>query len=260
MSFAYAPAVFDDAPVREERRAHERLLAAALAASAVLHLVAIGLAPRASSVEPPPPPALNVVIVPKPVPPPPAPVTPPVPRPMKSEPRRVTKPQPVAKPQPQPPREATPTPAPDRKPVLALPETAPSAPTFSVPQAPPQPPAPEPKPSAAAAPPGPAPAAKEPVATSQPVFDAGYLRNARPRYPLIARRNGVEGTVRLNVLVTKDGRPAQIQLRQSSGSSVLDSAALDAVKQWQFAPARRGQEPVEQWVEVPIVFRLDGAS
>jgi len=66
--------------------------------------------------------------------------------------------------------------------------------------------------------------------------------------------------VYLRVVVTKDGRPAQVQVDRSSGSSALDTAALEAVKGWKFAPARRGQEPVEQPVLVPIVFRLEGTS
>ena len=67
----------------------------------------------------------------------------------------------------------------------------------------------------------------------------------------------MEGRVNLRVLVTRDGRAAQVQIYESSGSSALDTAAVDAVKNWQFVPARRGQEPVESSVIVPIVFKLD---
>jgi protein TonB len=142
--------------------------------------------------------------------------------------------------------------------VLALPESAVSAPsTFSVPQASIEREAAPPEPKAAPAAP---PAPPREVASTPAVYNAAYLRNAPPRYPLIARRNGVEGTVRLKVFVSKDGKPAQVQLDQSSGSAALDSAALDAVRGWQFLPARRGQEPIESWVVVPVVFRLEGTS
>jgi protein TonB len=44
---------------------------------------------------------------------------------------------------------------------------------------------------------------------------------------------------------------------KSSGSTLLDDAALSGVKGWRFAPARKGLEPIEEWVRVPIVFRLE---
>jgi len=38
---------------------------------------------------------------------------------------------------------------------------------------------------------------------------------------------------------------------------VLDQAALKAVKNWRFVPARRGSEAMVAWVEIPVVFKLD---
>ncbi len=93
-----------------------------------------------------------------------------------------------------------------------------------------------------------------------PAFNAAYLRNPPPRYPQAARRNGDEGTVMLRVLVNPEGAPVQVELDRSSGSSPLDSAAVDAVRNWRFVPARRGTQNVEGWVRVPIVFRLEGLS
>lgn len=93
-----------------------------------------------------------------------------------------------------------------------------------------------------------------------PTFNAAYLRNPAPRYPLVARRNGEQGTVTLRVLVLRDGVPASVSVERTSGSGRLDNAALETVKSWRFVPARRGDTPVEAWVLVPIVFRLEGTS
>ena len=93
-----------------------------------------------------------------------------------------------------------------------------------------------------------------------PTFNAAYLRNPAPRYPLMARRRGEQGTVTLRVLVTRDGLPAQVSVERTSGSGHLDSAALETVKTWRFIPARQGSEPIEAWVLVPVVFRLEGTS
>lgn len=96
------------------------------------------------------------------------------------------------------------------------------------------------------------------ASVAPPQHDAAYLRNPAPRYPLAARRAGEQGTVTLRVLVARDGLPMRVELERSSGSRHLDAAALEAVRAWRFVPARRGSDPVESWVLVPIVFRLEG--
>jgi len=89
-----------------------------------------------------------------------------------------------------------------------------------------------------------------------PVFDAAYLKNPKPPYPLLARRMKLEGTVILQVLVSSAGKPEIVRLGKSSGSSVLDQAAITAVQSWSFMPAREGNDPISAWVDVPLRFRL----
>lgn len=112
-------------------------------------------------------------------------------------------------------------------------------------------------PPAQASPPGGASNASNPPATpTPPRFDADYLSNPAPNYPRIARELGEEGRVHLRVHVTAQGRPSDIQLQRSSGSSRLDQAAEQAVWRWKFIPARLGQEAQPGWVIVPINFSL----
>ncbi|NIP98177.1 MAG: TonB family protein, partial [Akkermansiaceae bacterium] len=68
-----------------------------------------------------------------------------------------------------------------------------------------------------------------PVATgpSQPVR---VVRRYQPPYPKSARRAGTEGRVLLAVQVRSDGRVGSVRVSESSGSAVLDSAAVSAVK------------------------------
>lgn len=84
--------------------------------------------------------------------------------------------------------------------------------------------------------------------------------NPKPRYPSLARRRGYEGRVLIQVAIRADGRAAQVEVKQSSGHRVLDKAALAAVKDWHFRPARRAGRPVTATVDVPISFRLDDDS
>jgi protein TonB len=92
-----------------------------------------------------------------------------------------------------------------------------------------------------------------------PSFDAAYLSNPAPQYPPAARRAGQQGTVTLRVMVKRDGLPTRVEIEKSSGSRLLDTAAQDAVWSWRFVPARHGTDPIESWVLVPVVFRLEGS-
>lgn len=128
----------------------------------------------------------------------------------------------------------------------------------------PQPALPERKPSEVAEPMPPeaaheeaAPADPAPVAVTPPTHEADYLDNPPPAYPRLSRRLREEGEVELRVRVSPAGQAVAVELARSSGSGRLDEAALQAVRNWRFEPARRGEQPVEAWVRVPIVFRLE---
>ncbi len=109
----------------------------------------------------------------------------------------------------------------------------------------------------AAPPAAPAAAAARTETVTPPSFSAAYLRNPPPVYPAAARRNGEEGTVTLRVLVSAEGAPSRVELERSSGSRLLDAAAIEAVRGWRFQPARRGSQVIEDWALVPLRFRLD---
>jgi protein TonB len=89
-----------------------------------------------------------------------------------------------------------------------------------------------------------------------PGFNAAYLKNAPPQYPPLARRLKLQGRVLLAVLVDAGGRPQRVLVKESSGFSSLDEAALEAVEKWVFIPAKRGSKSVPASVDVPIRFRL----
>ena len=86
---------------------------------------------------------------------------------------------------------------------------------------------------------------------------AAYLNNPSPLYPRLSRQLREAGVVLLHVLITPEGRSEQIVIHKSSGYERLDQAALQAVQQWRFVPAKRGEEAIAAWVMVPINFQLD---
>jgi TonB family protein len=55
-----------------------------------------------------------------------------------------------------------------------------------------------------------------------------------PTYPPIARQLGITGTV--VVVTTVDAAGKVVKAESTSGNKLLASAAIDAVKQWKFAP------------------------
>ncbi len=99
-----------------------------------------------------------------------------------------------------------------------------------------------------------------PTPDVEPDYQAAYLNNPLPQYPMVARRMGLQGKVVLNVEVLESGRCGEVSVAQSSGHEVLDNAALQTVKSWSFAPARQGGRAVTKWFKVPIVFSLRDAK
>lgn len=94
------------------------------------------------------------------------------------------------------------------------------------------------------------------IADTEPDYKASYLNNPPPAYPMVARRNGLQGRVVLNVEVLADGICGQINIHKSSGYAMLDNAALLTVKTWRFLPARQAGRTVDKWFMIPIQFSL----
>jgi periplasmic protein TonB len=90
-----------------------------------------------------------------------------------------------------------------------------------------------------------------------PKFGVAYLNNPAPEYPKLSKRAGEEGRVLLKVLVSAEGRPESVEISKGSGFERLDTAALNAVKQWRFEPARKGGKALSAYVIVPLAFKLD---
>ena len=80
------------------------------------------------------------------------------------------------------------------------------------------------------------------------------IKMTRPVYPPDAKAAGIEGLVRLDVRVGKDGIVKEI--RNASGRPELIPAAADAVKNWIYEPVLKDGEAVEFLVSVDVNFRL----
>ncbi len=85
---------------------------------------------------------------------------------------------------------------------------------------------------------------------------ARVLRRYQPPYPKSARQAGTEGRVTLTVEVGPNGRVGSVRVSSSSGSAVLDSAAISAVKRWSFVPEQKNGKAVTATLRVPFRFTL----
>lgn len=157
-----------------------------------------------------------------------------------------------------PPRPAQPRPAlpPAAAPVLTSNAPGETPASFVVPAAPPVQAA-QAAQAAHAAPASPVVAAAVPPAITAARFDADYLDNPQPIYPHASRRLGEQGKVLLRVYVSAAGLAEKVELKLGSGFARLDRAAQEAVGLWRFVPARRGEQTIAAWVQVPITFQLE---
>jgi periplasmic protein TonB len=75
-----------------------------------------------------------------------------------------------------------------------------------------------------------------------------------PDYPLLARQMKVQGAVRLQALISREGTIQELQIL--SGPSILATAAREAVKQWHFKPYMQNGQPVETQANITVNFTI----
>jgi len=101
---------------------------------------------------------------------------------------------------------------------------------------------------------------KQPSAPAAPVAVGGEVKQARlvssvpPEYPLMAKAQHVSGGVTIDALIDANGRVTKMKVL--SGPTLLEQAAMDALKQWKYEPAMLDGKPVPMHLTVTIQFHL----
>ncbi len=93
---------------------------------------------------------------------------------------------------------------------------------------------------------------KAPPQVGPVVIRAGQEGIPRMDYPLEARRNGIEGSFTLKLIIAPDGTIEEITVLKSTGASLLERAAKDHVRR--FARLGNGEK---REVHVPFEFKLE---
>jgi len=92
----------------------------------------------------------------------------------------------------------------------------------------------------------------EPAASDTTLVPPKLLKSASPVYPPDAMREYITGDVRVDALVEPDGRIGTMKIL--GGPVPLRQAALDALKQYEYAPATQGGRAVAAHITVTVKF------
>ena len=80
------------------------------------------------------------------------------------------------------------------------------------------------------------------------------VKRIPPEYPAKARSKGIEGTVMLRAVVSKNGDVVDVTV--ISGDPELSKAAIKAAKKWKYHPYLVGGEPTEVETTIQMNFQL----
>ena len=104
------------------------------------------------------------------------------------------------------------------------------------------------------APPPPPPAERPVVRVGGSILPPQKIKHVAPEYPALARAAHREGIVILEAVLGEDGKVRSLRMLRSI--DLLDQAAVDAVRQWQFTPTLLNGEPVPVVMTVTVSFVL----
>ncbi len=81
------------------------------------------------------------------------------------------------------------------------------------------------------------------------------IQSAKPKYPELARKAEVEGTVIVMVTIDETGKVIKAWIGESS-AEILNEAALEAAYKFRFTPAMQRDVPVKATISIPFRFSL----
>jgi TonB family protein len=81
------------------------------------------------------------------------------------------------------------------------------------------------------------------------------LSKVEPKYSEEARKNKLQGSILMSVIVDATGAPTQIAVLRPLGMG-LDEQAVEAVSQWKFAPGTKNGTPVAVFSQIEVTFNL----
>ena len=96
----------------------------------------------------------------------------------------------------------------------------------------------------------------KPIRVGGMVQAARIIRQVKPIYPADLQEQGVQGSVLLNAVISKEGVPLNLSIVNPAVNSVFIAAAIDAVNQWRYQPSLLNGEPIEVLTTIQVDFTL----
>src|SRR5438477_11476111 len=84
-----------------------------------------------------------------------------------------------------------------------------------------------------------------------------WLSAPKPKFPASALKNGSEGSVKLQVVLSKDGRVTETTVLRSSGDPVLDAAAQQGGSKWKMKATTIKPSDLTKGRETIVEFRQE---
>lgn len=82
-----------------------------------------------------------------------------------------------------------------------------------------------------------------------------FIRKAAIQYPLLAKKQGLQGTVILKIFLNANGSISKVEVARSAGS-LLDRSAIEMVYRSSFSPSKYKGSAVNSWFNLPVKFEL----
>ncbi|EPT9249677.1 TonB family protein [Photobacterium damselae] len=95
---------------------------------------------------------------------------------------------------------------------------------------------------------------QSPELVSRPTF---ATRPGPVSYPRLAKRRGIQGQVMVEIWIDPKGKQIKQKVISSSGTEILDQAALTAIKKWKFSSHIVDGQAIAHRVHIPVRFQLD---
>jgi TonB family protein len=98
-------------------------------------------------------------------------------------------------------------------------------------------------------------ATKKPHSIPPETMAENIISKVNPKYPLEAKKAGIQGTVVLDAVVSKTGHVERLTV--TSGPNELQASALEAVRQWRYKPFLLNGAPIEVETTISVVYSLE---
>lgn len=89
-------------------------------------------------------------------------------------------------------------------------------------------------------------------------FDPRFAGALQPPYPAVEQRNEREGSVRVRVSISPDGRVTSVERVSATSDAFFQATQRHALSRWRFKPATVDGRPVQSSKVLNVQFRLNG--